>query len=75
MTIKEARISAGISRKKMSELTNIPVRTIEDWEASKRKPPKYVKNFVVDYLKRFAQIKKFKGAKSLNYKKLSSKMH
>lgn len=75
MKIQEIRIKAGLSQKKMSELTSIPLRTIENWETGQRKPPKYVEKFVVDYLQRFIQIKKFKGAKSLNYKKLSSKTH
>ena len=75
MKIQEVRIKAGLSQKKMSELTSIPLRTIENWETGQRKPPEYVKNFVVDYLKRFVQIQKIKGAKSFNYKKLSSKTH
>ena len=63
MEIREARINAELTQKEMSELTTIPLRTIEEWERERRKPPKYVKFFVVDYLKRFRRIKKIKGIK------------
>ena len=42
MTIKELRQAAGMSRKEFSEYFNIPYRTIEDWEAGKRKCPAYL---------------------------------
>lgn len=35
--LKEARLAAGLSQVKMSELTEIPVRTIQDWESGRRK--------------------------------------
>lgn len=63
MEIREARINAELTQKEMSELTTIPRRTIEDWERGKSKPPKYVKFFVVDYLKRLKHIKKIKKIK------------
>ena len=34
--IKDARIAAGLSQKKMSQILEIPVRTIQDWEGGKR---------------------------------------
>lgn len=36
--IKELRISAGLSRIKLSELSNVPTRTIDDWENQRRIP-------------------------------------
>ena len=32
----------GLSQKAFGEWLNIPARTIEEWEAGRRKPPKYV---------------------------------
>lgn len=40
--IKEIRESMGMSRAEFSRVYNIPVRTLEDWEADKRKCPEYV---------------------------------
>lgn len=51
MDIKTARKNAGITQKQMSELLNIPTRTIEDWETGKRTPPVYVKALVIEKLK------------------------
>ena len=52
MNIKEARLQAGLTQKKMSEILGIPTRTIQDWEAGKRTPPDWVKNLVINELKR-----------------------
>ena len=40
--IKELREQTGMNRREFSEYTKIPVRTLEDWEAGKRRPPEYV---------------------------------
>lgn len=32
----------GISRAEFSRRYHIPIRTLEDWDAGKKKPPKYV---------------------------------
>lgn len=40
--IKELRESIGMTRKEFSEHTGVPVRTLEDWEASRRTPPEYI---------------------------------
>ena len=48
---KTARLAAGLTQKAMSELMEIPFRTIQDWEAGKRTPPPYVRRFVVNELK------------------------
>ena len=40
--IKELRTEAGMNRREFSEYTQIPVRTLEDWEAGKRTPPEYI---------------------------------
>ena len=50
MTIKEARLQAGLTQQQMSDLFEIPKRTIENWEAGDRKPPAYVEKLIVDKL-------------------------
>lgn len=50
MTIKEARMDAGLSQAKMSELLDIPKRTIEDWERGKSKPAPYVEKLIIEKL-------------------------
>ena len=55
MTIKEARKNAGLTQAEMSELLEIPKRTIEDWETCKRKPPVYVERLVIRELERIAK--------------------
>ena len=55
LTIKEARKKAGLTQAKMSELLEIPKRTIENWETDKRKPPAYVEKIVIRELERIAK--------------------
>lgn len=42
MTVKEMRTLLGLSQKAFGEKYQIPMRTIQDWEAGKRTPPIYV---------------------------------
>ena len=49
--IKELRESVGMNRKKFSEHTGIPVRTLEDWEAARRTPPEYIPRLIAYQLK------------------------
>lgn len=42
MNIKEIRKKTGLSQIKFAKLLNIPVRTIEEWEAERRKPKNYI---------------------------------
>ena len=53
-TIKEARLNAGLTQQRMSEVFEIPKRTIENWEAGTRKPPAYVEKLVIRELKRIS---------------------
>lgn len=57
MTIKEARLEAGLTQQQMSDLFEIPKRTIENWEAGDRKPPAYVEKLIVEKLQQIADIK------------------
>ena len=52
MTIKEARTRAGISRAEMSRRFEIPVRTLENWEAGVNKPPIWAEKLIIEKLER-----------------------
>ena len=45
-TIKELRLSTGLSQAKFCEALNIPKRTLEDWEQGKRACPEYVAELI-----------------------------
>ncbi|MDD6797296.1 MAG: helix-turn-helix domain-containing protein [Clostridia bacterium] len=62
-TIKELRESIGMSRKEFSEHTGIPVRTLEDWEATRRTPPEYIPRLIAYQLK-YEELMKKKGEKN-----------
>lgn len=53
MDIKEARINAGLSIAKVSELTGVPYRSLQNWESGERTPPEYVKNMVINIIENF----------------------
>ena len=42
MTIKELRTACGMTQKAFAEYFSIPKRSIENWEANKRKAPEYL---------------------------------
>lgn len=42
MTIKALRKASGMTQRAFSEYFGIPKRTIEDWEAERRKCPAYL---------------------------------
>lgn len=48
---KNKREKYNLTRKEVSKKLEIPVRTLEDWEAGRRTPPKYVQNMYLTYLK------------------------
>lgn len=48
--IKETRTKLGMTQREVSNLLGIPRRTIEDWEAERRKCPDYVERLVIEKL-------------------------
>ena len=50
MTVKELRARYHLTQKALSDLTGIPLRTIENWEGNKRKPPEYILTLLESYL-------------------------
>ena len=62
MTIKELRKKAKLSRPQLSKLTDVPVRTIENWESGVNTPPDYVEKSIKE-----AILKKMLGLTMLAY--------
>lgn len=52
MTFKSLREASGMTQKAFAEYFNIPKRTIEDWEAEKRKCPEYLLSLMAYKLKK-----------------------
>lgn len=53
-SIKEARIKAGLSQAKMSEIFESPKRTIEEWDRGARKCPHWAELLILEKLERIA---------------------
>ena len=55
MTIREARLEAGLTQQAMSDLMEIPKRTIENWEGGKRECPVWAEKLIVAELIRIKE--------------------
>lgn len=53
LKIKETRTKYNITQQELSDITDIPKRTIENWESGKRKPSPWVGKLVDSYMKQF----------------------
>ncbi len=49
--LKAARKEAGLTQKTLSEVSEIPRRTIEDWERGIITPAPYVQKLVLEWIK------------------------
>ena len=70
-TIKQLRESVGMTRKEFSQHTGIPVRTLEDWEASRRTPPEYIPRLIAYQLKYEELLKEKENDNSVSYTHLT----
>ena len=50
-TLKKVRESLGMNRREFSDYMEIPLRTLEEWEAGRRKMPDYLLRLIVYYTK------------------------
>lgn len=50
------RKETGMNRKSFSEHFGIPIRTVEEWEAGRRKPPEYVPR-LIEYQIKYEKLK------------------
>ncbi len=57
MSLKDERLNAGLTQKEMSDIMQIPLRTIGSWEDGSRKCPPYVERLVIKELREIAQKK------------------
>lgn len=53
--IRKIREQTGLSRKDFSIHVGIPLRTMEDWEAGRRRPPEYVPR-LIEYQLKYEQL-------------------
>lgn len=58
MTLQEMRNALGDSRRGFSERYEIPLRTLEDWEAGRRKPAPYILKLLERAVLQDLEIKK-----------------
>ena len=49
--VRKLREQTGMTRKDFSIHIGIPLRTIEDWEAGRRRPPEYIPRLIEFQLK------------------------
>lgn len=61
--IRELREQTGMTRKDFAVHMGIPLRTMEDWEAGRRRPPEYIPRLMSYQLKYEELIKKVEGEK------------
>ena len=55
--IKKARMKAGLTRAEMARRFEIPIRTLEDWEAEKRVPSIWAEKLILEKLERMSMTK------------------
>lgn len=53
--IKSSRAAAGLSQQGMSDMLEIPKRTIEDWESGKRSPAPWAEKLIIEKLQSIAK--------------------
>lgn len=58
--IKAARVIAGYTQQQLSDLLDIPLITLSQWETGKRNPPAYVKKMLFTMLKHPEILKSMK---------------
>lgn len=55
MTIKEARIAAGLNQKEFSDLFEIPIDVVKSWDSGRRKPPAWAEKLIIEKLNNIAE--------------------
>jgi DNA-binding transcriptional regulator YiaG len=61
--LKQIRCEAGMNRTEFSSYIGIPLRTLEEWEAGRRKMPEYVLRLIAYYTK----MERFLEKKGMRY--------
>ena len=63
--IRGLRAETGLNRRQFAEHFQIPLRTVEEWEAGRRKPPAYIPRLIKYQIMYEQQV----GEKEENMKK------
>ena len=58
--LKDARTNAGFTQQTLAAAMEIPMRSIENWEAGVRTPPVYVQRLILNELQRIIDSKSSK---------------
>ena len=66
--IKKLREETGLNRKQFALYYEIPLRTVEDWEAGRRTPPEYVPRLMEYRLKYERLLKQMENGAKLDDK-------
>ena len=48
--IKEIRTAAGITQKEFSDIFDIPIDTVKNWDTGRRKPPEWAEKLIIEKL-------------------------
>lgn len=52
LSIKNNRIAAGMTQEEFSELFEIPIDTVKNWDSGRREPPLWAKKLIIKELER-----------------------
>lgn len=66
--IRKLREQTGMIRKDFSIHIGIPLRTIEDWEAGRRRPPEYISR-LIEYQLKYEELLEKKHKEEQNAEK------
>ena len=66
--IRRLREQTGMTRKDFSMHIGIPLRTIEDWEAGRRRPPEYISR-LIEYQLKYEELLEKKHKEEQNAEK------
>lgn len=50
--IKEHRQAAGLTQEEFSELFEIPLNTVKNWDSGRRSPPEWAEKLIIEKLER-----------------------
>jgi DNA-binding transcriptional regulator YiaG len=55
LSIKDNRIAAGLTQEEFSELFEIPIDTVKNWDSGRREPPVWAKKLIIKELERMKE--------------------
>lgn len=55
LSIKDYRIAAGMTQEEFSDLFEIPIDTVKNWDSGRREPPVWAKKLIIKELERIKE--------------------